>query len=133
MAKILAPNKEFNNISATVQFIKGVGETSNPHLIEWFRSKGYEVVEENEPVKPEPTKNVPVNTEPVETELKPEDPVKAEPVKNEDPVKQPDLPNFNTMDVGELIDYALDNGIDIGKATSRNGILKKILDAKEKN
>jgi len=43
MAKILAPNKEYGGISAGVQFVMGVGETSNPLLIEWFKSKGYTV------------------------------------------------------------------------------------------
>ncbi|MDQ0254923.1 hypothetical protein J2S74_002305 [Evansella vedderi] len=45
MVKILAPNKEYNGISATVKFIDGVGETNSPHLIDWFKRKGYEVKE----------------------------------------------------------------------------------------
>lgn len=45
MAKIIAPNKEYTGISASVQFINGVGECTNPYLLNWFKSKGY-IVEE---------------------------------------------------------------------------------------
>lgn len=45
MAKISAPNKEYTGISATVAFAKGVGETNDEHLIEWFREHGYTVEE----------------------------------------------------------------------------------------
>lgn len=50
MAKILAPNKEYTGVSASVSFVKGVGETDNNHLIQWFKEHGYEVVE-GKPVK----------------------------------------------------------------------------------
>ena len=43
MAKIYAPNKEYNGISAGIYFTNGEAETDNPHLIEWFKEKGYEV------------------------------------------------------------------------------------------
>lgn len=49
MAVVKAPNKQYNGISAGVQFKDGVGETTNPHLIEWFKLKGY-LVEEPDPV-----------------------------------------------------------------------------------
>lgn len=45
MSKIYARNKQYNGISATVQFENGVGYTNNPHLIEWFKSTGYMVEE----------------------------------------------------------------------------------------
>ncbi len=45
MAKIIAPNKQYNGVSATVQFTDGVGETDNPYLISWFKAQGYEVEE----------------------------------------------------------------------------------------
>ena len=48
MAKIFAPNKKYNGISAGVKFVNGVGETNDPRLIKWFKSKGYKV----EDVKP---------------------------------------------------------------------------------
>lgn len=48
MVKINAPNKEYTGISASVYFINGAGETENPYLVEWFREKGYEVIENTE-------------------------------------------------------------------------------------
>ena len=50
MAQIIAPNKDYTGESASVIFVKGVGETSDAYLIEWFREHGY-TVEEAEPVK----------------------------------------------------------------------------------
>ena len=55
MAKIYTPVKGYNGISASVTFKEGVGETSDAHLIEWFRAHGYTVVEdipEEKPAKP---------------------------------------------------------------------------------
>lgn len=46
MAKIKAPNKEYAGISAGVPFTKGEASTDDPHLIDWFKTHGYEVVEE---------------------------------------------------------------------------------------
>lgn len=46
MAKILAPNKEYTGISASVPFINGEGQTNDLRLIEWFIDHGYIVVEE---------------------------------------------------------------------------------------
>ena len=43
--KIYAPVKDTNGVRASVRFVNGVGETDNPHLIEWFRSHGYRVEE----------------------------------------------------------------------------------------
>lgn len=43
MARIYSPNKQYNGISATVDFTQGVGECADPHLIEWFKEKGYTV------------------------------------------------------------------------------------------
>lgn len=61
MAKVLAPNKDYDGISAGVRFVKGVGECDDPWLLDWFKRKGYEVVEEDKPgeqpgqkSKPEP-------------------------------------------------------------------------------
>lgn len=48
MAKIYAPNRQYTGLSASVMFVNGVGETSDPHLIKWFRERGYKVVEEEE-------------------------------------------------------------------------------------
>lgn len=46
--KVTAPNKGYNGITASVKFNKGVGETSTPYLVEWFRKNGYTVEEVKE-------------------------------------------------------------------------------------
>jgi hypothetical protein len=56
MAKIYAPNKQYNGISASVAFAKGVGETDNPTLLDWFRNHGYEVEETQEEKDQDPPK-----------------------------------------------------------------------------
>lgn len=43
MAKIIAPNKQYTGISASVSFVNGIGETDKIELIEWFEKHGYEV------------------------------------------------------------------------------------------
>lgn len=45
MAKIICPNKQYTGVSASVPFVNGVGETEDQHVIEWFKSHGYEVEE----------------------------------------------------------------------------------------
>ena len=44
--KIYSPNKDYTGVSASVSFCKGVGETVDPRLIQWFRDHGYTVVAE---------------------------------------------------------------------------------------
>ncbi len=46
MAKIYAPNKQYTGISASVSFVKGVGETEVTTLLKWFEEHGYTVEEE---------------------------------------------------------------------------------------
>lgn len=57
MAQIIAPNKDYTGVSASVTFVKGVGETSDAYLIEWFKEHGYTVIEDEaaevQPVTPE--------------------------------------------------------------------------------
>nr|DAN27736.1 MAG TPA: hypothetical protein [Caudoviricetes sp.] len=43
--KIFSPVKDYTGVSASVPFCNGVGETEDPHLIEWFKDHGYEVEE----------------------------------------------------------------------------------------
>lgn len=45
MAKIMAPNREYEGCSAGIIFKNGVGETENSYLIKWFKTHGYEVEE----------------------------------------------------------------------------------------
>ncbi len=41
--KIYAPVKDATGVWCSVHFKNGVGETKNPHLIEWFRTHGYRI------------------------------------------------------------------------------------------
>lgn len=59
MAKVYSPNKEYTGISATVFFVRGVGETDNEALLAWFEEKGYTVEREQEQSKPLEKKTVP--------------------------------------------------------------------------
>ena len=68
MAQIIAPNKDYSGESASVTFVKGVGETSDAYLIEWFKEHGYTVIEdEATEVQPE----VPPEVQPVASEEAP--------------------------------------------------------------
>lgn len=49
MAKVYAPLEDYNGISASVEFVNGVGETDNENLLEWFEEKGYTVEREDKP------------------------------------------------------------------------------------
>lgn len=80
MAQIIAPNKDYTGESASVTFAKGVGETSDAYLIEWFKEHGYTVIEEAEEVQPEvppvapeedPATDVEAEEQPEETQEKP--------------------------------------------------------------
>lgn len=52
MANIYSPNESYTGVSASVAFVKGVGETKDKHLIEWFKQHDYKVdeTEQNEQV-----------------------------------------------------------------------------------
>lgn len=86
MAKIIAPNKQYTGISASVYFCNGIGETDSKDLINWFKEHGYSVVEED--------------------------------------IEKKDK-SIDEMSVEELISYADEHNIDIGKATSQSGIIEK--------
>ena len=45
MAKIYC-DKEFNGISASVNFVDGIGITVDPYLISWFMEHGYKIFED---------------------------------------------------------------------------------------
>ena len=76
MAQIIAPNKDYTGESASVTFVKGVGETSDAYLIEWFKEHGYAVIEgeaaEVPPEDPE-TPETPETPEIPETEAEAEE------------------------------------------------------------
>lgn len=66
MARIVAPNRAYNGVSAGVAFSDGVGDTDVPHLVEWFRQSGYQVedVPPAPPAAPAPPARVPPDPEP---------------------------------------------------------------------
>lgn len=45
--KIYAPVKDFNGLRNNVRFVNGIGETDNPMTIEWFKSHGYGLENDN--------------------------------------------------------------------------------------
>ena len=67
MAKVFSPNKDYTGTSATVDFTQGVGKCADPHLLDWFKSKGYTVeadaAELNLPV-PEPIEKEKIEVKP---------------------------------------------------------------------
>ena len=70
--KIYSPNKEYTGVSASVPFCNGVGETNDPHLIQWFKDHGYKVEAEAAPIEETlaaeiPTKETPAEEAPAET------------------------------------------------------------------
>lgn len=77
MAQIIAPNKDYTGESASVTFVKGVGETSDAYLIEWFKEHGYTVIDDEaaevQPVAPEedPATDVEDEEQAEETQEKP--------------------------------------------------------------
>ena len=58
MAKVYAPLKGYNGISASVTFVNGVGETDNENLLEWFEEKGYTVEREEKSKRAKKAKEV---------------------------------------------------------------------------
>jgi len=112
--KIYAPNQQYTGISASVGFVNGVGETTDPHLIEWFLERGYKVEIDQTPQNDgdkAPEGAADTNQTP-EGDGKQDKPV-----------------DLEEMSVAELMKYAAEKNIDIGKSTSYEGVLKKIKDA----
>lgn len=52
MATIKAPNKNYTGVSAGVQFVNGEGQTDDQWKIQWFKNKGYQVIEEKKKKSP---------------------------------------------------------------------------------
>lgn len=102
--KILAPNKSYTGVSASVAFCNGVGYTENKRLVDWFIDKGYKVIDEDE------VKSILIN---------------------ENKQSQERVDQLEEMTIEELMLYAEEVGVDIGKATTKEGILKKLKEAEE--
>lgn len=87
--KIYAPVKDANGTYASVRFVNGVGETDNPHLIDWFRRNGYKIpIEQTTDIYKmvDDTEFVEIN-------------------------KLADEPDFDAMTPNELRDWAKANGM----------------------
>jgi len=73
--KIYSPNRDYTGVSASVPFCNGVGETNDPHLIQWFKDHGYKVEEsEAAPIEEALAAEIPTEEAPAEeasTETKP--------------------------------------------------------------
>lgn len=66
--KTYSPNKEYTGVSASVPFCNGVGETNDPHLIQWFKDHGYKVEEsEAAPIEETLAAEIPTEEAPAET------------------------------------------------------------------
>ena len=80
--KIYTPVKNATGVWCNVHFQNGVGETNDPHLIEWFKSHGYKTEKSNlEVPKEAPKKETPI------------------------------LDEFDSMTPNELRDWAKANGL----------------------
>lgn len=82
MAKIKAP-VPITGLHVTLQFVNGLSETKDAWLIEWFKSHGYEVTED-EPDDGQPEGTEPPTTPPDEDSegkdtTEPETPVEGQP------------------------------------------------------
>lgn len=89
--KIYAPVKNATGVWCSVQFKNGVGETDNPHLINWFKEHGYKV-EENH--------NFDLQMPKIE-----------EISQKEEPKTENSSLDFETMTPNELRDWARANGL----------------------
>lgn len=101
--KIYAPVENANGVWCNVKFINGVGETDNPHLIEWFKNHGYRLENsKNERVERTATAqsgDVGNVNQPCEYELMGVDSITT--VKSE----------FDDMTPNQLRDYMKENGL----------------------
>lgn len=90
--KIYAPVKNATGTWCSVRFVNGVGETDNPRLIEWFKSHGYKI-EENQKSCLKPSENEKISQN---IEIKTENLVSDE---------------FESMTPNELREWAKANGL----------------------
>lgn len=72
MAKIYSPNKSYTGISASIAFSKGVGETEDDHLKDWFKEHGYRVEEEVKKETPKVPEDPPEDSKDDKKSKKPE-------------------------------------------------------------
>lgn len=90
--KIYAPVKDFDGLRNNVRFVRGVGETDDYKLVEWFVKHGYTV--ESQPTD-----------ESRRVEMLP-----TAPERESEMLENGDQPDFESMNPNELRDWAKANG-----------------------
>ena len=117
--KIYAPVKDANGIYASVRFVNGVGETDDPRLIEWFRSRGYKLsgnfttTEPNDEIKSQDDKVVETDHFPDTTKM----------------VEEPEMmgysePDFESMTPLELREYMIEHGYNVRNTRNKEKLLE---------
>lgn len=102
--KIYAPVEDTNGVRASVRFVNGVGETDNPHLIQWFKQRGYRVVDDS------PNLLIPPTNEQIEAA---NDEVEMMGYSTREP-------DFDKMTPNELREWAKENGFGSQIKNTRN-------------
>lgn len=103
--KIYAPVKDTNGVYASVMFVNGVGETHDPHLIEWFKIHGYKLEEDTiAPVKVDEIVEETIN----------------ETKETVDENNEPNKPDFESMTPNDLREWMMENGYGSKIRNTRN-------------
>lgn len=104
MAQIIAPNKDYNGESASVTFVKGVGETSDAYLIEWFKEHGYTVIEDEAAEVPPEAPPVAPETEAEAEAADVAEQVESEPEASEQVEETPEKPKRTRSSRAKAVD-----------------------------
>ena len=91
--KIYAPVKTATGTYCSVRFVNGVGETNDPHLIEWFRDRGYKLSDDS-----------------IQTEKVVETPQITPKSTIDEVLEEKTEPNFDSMSPYEIREWAKANG-----------------------
>lgn len=105
--KIYAPVKDANGVYASVRFVNGIGETNDPHLIQWFRNHGYKV-----PIQDEPNSVICDVNEAIEVENEADEPEMMGYAEKQKPLEE--------MNPLELREYAKEHGFGLAIKNIRN-------------
>jgi hypothetical protein len=124
MAKVLAPNKQYDGFSATIKFSQGVGECTDPLLLDWFRNHGYTVEEEKTDPDAEKIADLKAYAEHYSFDIGN--------AKTVDSITKK-LQKLTAEKIEELKKYAAEKAIDLGDSTSLEDITDKIKDAETAN
>ena len=109
--KIYAPVATTNGVYASVRFVNGVGETDNPQLIAWFKTRGYRVEE------------APTNTSNVVIEAQ-NDQIETEDDQIEMMGYSDKTPDFDKMTPYQLRQWMVEHGYNVRNARSKEKLLQ---------